>query len=96
MKRATLRGGERTPLDAPAVAGIGQVNLNVTGPGFSTLKTYPLQTRLGWGPVTRTTRPVVSFFVALSVFSAVAVISSSFSVANGWRRQAHSRHRRSR
>ena len=44
---------ERTPLNAPTTAGIGQVNLNVTGPNFATTKSYPLQTRLGWGPVTR-------------------------------------------
>lgn len=44
---------ELTPLNAPATAGIGQVNLNVNGPGFATNKAYPLQTRLGWGPVTR-------------------------------------------
>ncbi|MDP9103092.1 MAG: alpha-2-macroglobulin family protein [Pseudomonadota bacterium] len=45
---------ERTPLNAPATAGIGQVNLSVTGPNFATSKSYPLQTRIGWGPVTRT------------------------------------------
>lgn len=46
---------ERTPLDAPAAAGIGSVGLKVSGPGFATTKSWPLQTRLGWGPVTRTT-----------------------------------------
>ena len=46
---------EREPLTAPNVAGVGQVRFAVTGPGgFSALKTYPLQTRLGWGPATRT------------------------------------------
>ncbi len=44
---------ERAPMTAPSVAGVGQVRFAVTGPGFSALKTYPLQTRLGWGPVTR-------------------------------------------
>ncbi len=45
---------ERTPLNAPTVAGIGRVDLSVAGPGFATQKSYPLQTRIGWGPVTRT------------------------------------------
>ncbi len=45
---------ERTPLNAPVVAGIGRVDLNVAGPGFNTTKSYPLQTRIGWGAVTRT------------------------------------------
>ena len=45
---------ERAPMTAPNVAGIGQVNFSVTGPSFATQKTYPLQTRLGWGPLTRT------------------------------------------
>ena len=42
------------PLNAPTTAGISLVTLKVAGPGFATLKTYPIQTRLGWGPVTRT------------------------------------------
>ena len=45
---------ERTPLEAPAAAGIGRLDLSVTGPGFGTRKSYPLQTRVGWGPITRT------------------------------------------
>ena len=45
---------ERAPLTAPTVAGISQVRFDVSGPDFSQTKTYPLQTRLGWGPVTRT------------------------------------------
>ncbi len=48
------RVAEHAPLNAPTVAGIGQVAFKVTGPGFSTSKDYPIQTRLGWGPVTRT------------------------------------------
>jgi uncharacterized protein YfaS (alpha-2-macroglobulin family) len=42
------------PMTAPAQAGIGQVRFSVSGPSFQQVKTYPLQTRLGWGPVTRT------------------------------------------
>jgi uncharacterized protein YfaS (alpha-2-macroglobulin family) len=49
------RIAERIPFLAPSRAGIGQVGFKVTGPGFSTAKDYPLQTRLGWSPVTRTT-----------------------------------------
>ncbi|WP_333585838.1 alpha-2-macroglobulin family protein [Phenylobacterium sp.] len=49
------RLAERVPLEAPRAAGIGEVGLKVSGPGFSREQTYPLQTRLGWGPVTRTT-----------------------------------------
>ena len=46
---------ERTPMAAPTSAGISRVDFQVTGPGgFTTSKSYPLQTRLGWGPVTRT------------------------------------------
>jgi hypothetical protein len=45
---------ERAPMTAPNVAGISQVDFSVSGPGFAQTKTYPLQTRLGWGPVTRT------------------------------------------
>ena len=44
---------ERAPITAPNAAGISQVRFDVSGPGFAQTKTYPLQTRLGWGPVTR-------------------------------------------
>lgn len=49
------RIAERIPFLAPSRAGIGKVGFKVTGPGFATAKDYPLQTRLGWSPVTRTT-----------------------------------------
>ncbi|MCG9916459.1 MAG: alpha-2-macroglobulin family protein [Phenylobacterium sp.] len=49
------RLAERVPLDAPRTAGIGKVSLTVTGPGFTSTRDYPLQTRLGWSRVTRTT-----------------------------------------
>ncbi|WP_304186338.1 alpha-2-macroglobulin [Phenylobacterium aquaticum] len=49
------RVAERIAFNAPTVAGIGQVGFKVTGPGFVTAKDYPLQTRLGWSPITRTT-----------------------------------------
>ena len=43
---AEVVGGQKHDIPDPSV--------QVTGPGFSQLKTYPLQTRLGWGPETRT------------------------------------------
>ncbi|HEX7944064.1 MAG TPA: alpha-2-macroglobulin family protein, partial [Phenylobacterium sp.] len=49
------RIAERIPFNAPNRAGIGKVGFKVTGPGFSTIKDYPLQTRLGWSAITRTT-----------------------------------------
>lgn len=49
------RLAERIPFQAPRTAGIGKVGFKVTGPGFSTARSYPIQTRLGWGQVTRTT-----------------------------------------
>ncbi|MGZ8370806.1 MAG: alpha-2-macroglobulin family protein, partial [Caulobacteraceae bacterium] len=45
---------ERIPITAPTVAGISKVSFNVAGPGFNTSKDYDIQTRLGWGPETRT------------------------------------------
>ncbi|MCC7266108.1 MAG: alpha-2-macroglobulin family protein [Caulobacteraceae bacterium] len=46
---------ERIGFAAPRATGIGEIGFKVSGPGFATGKTYPLQTRLGWGPITRTT-----------------------------------------
>ncbi|MFI4975181.1 MAG: alpha-2-macroglobulin [Caulobacterales bacterium] len=50
------RVAEHIPFSAPTRTGIGSVGFTVTGPGFSTAKDYPLQTRLGWGPLTRDTQ----------------------------------------
>ncbi len=50
--------GQRTtqliPLTAPSSTGISRVGYRVTGPGFADARDYPIQTRLGWGPITRT------------------------------------------
>ncbi|MEI7933250.1 MAG: alpha-2-macroglobulin family protein, partial [Alphaproteobacteria bacterium] len=46
------RTTEKIDVEGPSRAGIGEVQMAVTGPQFSTSKTYPLQTRLGWGPQT--------------------------------------------
>ncbi len=40
---------------APARTGVSQAAFQVTGPGFAAAKTYDIQTRLGWGAVTRVT-----------------------------------------
>ena len=48
------RIAERIPFLAPRSVGIGNVGFKVSGPQFSTAKDYQIQTRLGWGPITRT------------------------------------------
>jgi uncharacterized protein YfaS (alpha-2-macroglobulin family) len=48
------RVAEHAPITAPATTGVSTVSFRVDGPGFSTLKSYPIETRLGWGAVTRT------------------------------------------
>ena len=49
------RIAERIPFNAPAKAGVGKIGFKVSGPGFATAKDYPIQTRLGWSAITRTT-----------------------------------------
>lgn len=49
------RIAEKIPFDAPQRAGIGKVGFKVSGPGFATGRDYPIQTRLGWSAITRTT-----------------------------------------
>jgi uncharacterized protein YfaS (alpha-2-macroglobulin family) len=49
------RIAEKIPFLAPDVTGIGKIGFKVAGPGFATAKDYPIQTRLGWGDVVRTT-----------------------------------------
>jgi len=49
------RIAEKIPFLAPDVTGIGKIGFKVAGPGFATSKDYPIQTRLGWGDVVRTT-----------------------------------------
>jgi uncharacterized protein YfaS (alpha-2-macroglobulin family) len=46
---------EHAPLAAPSRTGISQVAFKVTGPDFQSLRTWPIETRLGWGPITRAT-----------------------------------------
>ncbi|MBO9710349.1 MAG: alpha-2-macroglobulin family protein [Caulobacter sp.] len=49
------RVAEKIPFMAPTVTGVGKIGFKVAGPGFQTAKDYPIQTRLGWGDVVRTT-----------------------------------------
>ena len=46
---------ERTEIVGAPNPGVGRVDFKVSGPGFVTTKSYPLETRLGWGPITRAT-----------------------------------------
>jgi uncharacterized protein YfaS (alpha-2-macroglobulin family) len=52
-----LGGGQRIAqvldVTAPRQPAVGSLQLRTTGPGFASDRLYPLQTRLGWGPVTR-------------------------------------------
>jgi uncharacterized protein YfaS (alpha-2-macroglobulin family) len=48
------RIAEHIPFLAPNRTGIGSVGFTVSGPGFTTAKDYPIQSRLGWGPLVRT------------------------------------------
>jgi uncharacterized protein YfaS (alpha-2-macroglobulin family) len=52
-----LGAGQRIaqPLDitAPRQPIVGAIELRTTGPGFGSDRRYPLQARLGWGPVTQ-------------------------------------------
>jgi uncharacterized protein YfaS (alpha-2-macroglobulin family) len=79
------RIAERIAFDAPRRAGIGEIGFKVAGPGFTTAKTYPIQTRLGWGPVTRTTtalqKPGESFTPAASLLSGLAAGDASLQVS---------------
>jgi len=49
------RIAEKIPFLAPDRIGIGEVSFKVAGPDFNTAKSYPIQSRLGWGAVTRAT-----------------------------------------
>ncbi|HEY8003858.1 MAG TPA: alpha-2-macroglobulin [Phenylobacterium sp.] len=76
---------ERIPFLAPRQAGIGKVGFRVTGPGFSTGRDYPIQTRLGWGQVTRTTialqRPGESYTPTSDLLAGLAAGDASLEVS---------------
>lgn len=48
------RVADHAPLVAPNRTGVSTISFKVDGPAFSTLKSYPIETRLGWGAITRT------------------------------------------
>jgi uncharacterized protein YfaS (alpha-2-macroglobulin family) len=70
------RLAERLSLSAPTHTGIDTLGFQVTGPGFSQAKSYRLQTRIGWGPVTRVTstlqKPGEAFTPSASLLSGLA------------------------
>jgi alpha-2-macroglobulin len=76
---------ERAPIAAPNVAGISQVRFSVSGPGFAQTKAYPIQTRLGWSPVTRTfielQKPGEAFTPAPQLMSGLAAGSVTMDVS---------------
>ncbi len=80
------RIAEKIPFLAPTRTGIGQVGFKVSGPnGFSTGKDYPIQTRIGWSPVTRTytdlQRPGESFTPQAQLLSGLAAGDVSMTVS---------------
>jgi uncharacterized protein YfaS (alpha-2-macroglobulin family) len=70
---------------APAITGVGQVGVKVSGPGFAVEKDYPIETRLGWGPVTRVTtalqRPGESFTPSPALLAGLAAGEVEMSVS---------------
>jgi uncharacterized protein YfaS (alpha-2-macroglobulin family) len=70
------RVAERAPITAPGTTGVSTVNFRVDGPGFSTIKSYPIETRLGWGALTRTEtalqRPGEAYTPSASLLSGLA------------------------
>jgi uncharacterized protein YfaS (alpha-2-macroglobulin family) len=76
---------ERAPMNAPGMAGIGKVAFSVSGPSFSQSKSYPLQTRLGWGPITRTyvelQQPGEAFTPSAALMSGLAAGSVTLEVS---------------
>lgn len=79
------RVAERIPFNAPTRSGIGKVGFSVNGPNFSTGKDYPIQTRLGWSPITRTTvelqRPGEVFTPSAQLLSGLAAGDISLQVS---------------
>ncbi|MDP3174656.1 MAG: alpha-2-macroglobulin [Phenylobacterium sp.] len=79
------RIAERIPFNAPNRAGIGEVGFKVTGPGFSSARDYPIQTRLGWSPVTRITyalqKPGEAFTPASALLAGLAAGDATLQVS---------------
>ncbi|MDP1629973.1 MAG: alpha-2-macroglobulin [Caulobacter sp.] len=79
------RVAERIPFLAPTRSGAGKVGFTVAGPNFSTSKDYPIQTRLGWSPITRTSvelqQPGASFTPESELLSGLAAGDVSLQVS---------------
>jgi hypothetical protein len=79
------RVADHAQLTAPGVAEVSQITYRVDGPGFSTIKTYPLETRLGWGAITRTTldpqKPGESFTPSADLMKGLAAGSVTLQVS---------------
>ena len=77
------RIAERIPVNAPNYAGVGRVDLKVAGPGFTTVRPYPIQTRIGWGPQTRSVtvlqKPGESFTPTPDLMAGLADVSMQVS-----------------
>ncbi|HWE99202.1 MAG TPA: alpha-2-macroglobulin [Caulobacteraceae bacterium] len=87
--RYGLAAGQRLALPIEIIAGrqpsIGAVELRTDGPGFASDHRYPLQTRLGWGRVTRARselqRPGESFTPAAGALAGFAAGGVSLTVS---------------
>jgi len=80
-----MRIAEHIPFLAPSYTGVSKVGFKVSGPGFSTAKDYDIQTRLGWGPVTRATtelqRPGESYTPPVALLSGMMPGSPTMQVS---------------
>ena len=76
---------DRAQMTAPSRAGISQIGFKVSGPGFATSKSYPIETRLGWGPITRTTvelqKPGEAFTPSAQLMAGLAAGSVTLEVS---------------
>jgi uncharacterized protein YfaS (alpha-2-macroglobulin family) len=85
----TLGAGQRISQHLDVTASnrplVGAVTLKASGPDFADQRSYPLQTRLGWGPVTRATselqKPGESYTPPASVLSGFAAGGLSLTVS---------------
>jgi hypothetical protein len=79
------RVADSAPVTAPGTVGVSTINFRVDGPGFTTQKSYPIETRLGWGPIIRTTsdlqRPGEAYTPPAALLSGLAAGSVSLQVS---------------
>jgi uncharacterized protein YfaS (alpha-2-macroglobulin family) len=76
---------DHAPLTAPNHTGVSNVAFHVSGPGFDTVHSWPIETRLGWGPVTRATvelqKPGEAYTPPASLLSGLAAGSVTLQVS---------------